>query len=173
MSFGEWADYFLIVHWICLRRGRLFSCKQLNLLHLIPSQNATNYLLVAPVLRLTFCHFVVIYWFPKYVICKAFLCVTCSCSCGSFLHWYSLVCCCWATFCVSLTMGSFLLWQTLKCDAFWNTTFPSLFLFPSILNPVLLIIWKVSGMYSPSCHSLTRTYFPKWKLCFFALCFTS
>ena len=36
--------------------------------------------------------------------CKKFLCLPCSCFCGSFSyiwHWCSLVCCCWATFCVS------------------------------------------------------------------------
>ena len=35
----------------------------------------------------------------------------------------------------------------MKCDASWNTTFPSLFLFASILDPLILIIWKVSGMF--------------------------
>ena len=35
----------------------------------------------------------------------------------------------------------------MKCDASWNTTFPSLFLFASMLDPLILIIWKVSGMF--------------------------
>ena len=81
-----------------------FYCKQLDLLHLIPSQNVTNYLLVALVLRPVCCNCIVIYWLPKYAICKAYSCLPCSCSCGSFSytwHWCSLVCCCWATFCVS------------------------------------------------------------------------
>ena len=63
----------------------------------------TNYLLVAPVLQLICWYYVIIYWFPKYVIRKAFSCLPCSCSCGSFSyiwHWCSLVSCCWATFCV-------------------------------------------------------------------------
>ena len=65
-------------------------------------------------------------------------------------------------FCIStLTIGGYLIWYTLKCDASRNTNFPSLLRFASILHPLILITWNVSGIYSLSHLSLTRTSSPK------------
>ena len=41
VSFGEWANYFLIVQWICLHRGRLFLVN--NLIHYSRKDSLSEY----------------------------------------------------------------------------------------------------------------------------------